>query len=244
MDCYRGLFKAAFLRSLWFVGLLFFIADIAYPVSSRLTRLSAVCLFFVLWCGLIGLLWQKRFVRFTLVAMTAAIAFFLMLPARALPNDATLSADYITSLRRYEGVRYYWGGESPRGIDCSGLVRRGLVDGLFWSGVRRLDAGLVRHSLSLWSNDCSAEALGAQHAGLTKHILDTPSINALDHTSIQPGDLAVTSSGGHVMAYLGANTWIEADPYIGRVVSEVAPSSSNGWFQMQMRIVRWSIMQP
>ncbi len=27
----------------------------------------------------------------------------------------------------YQGVRYVWGGEGLLGIDCSGLVRKGLV---------------------------------------------------------------------------------------------------------------------
>ncbi len=45
------------------------------------------------------------------------------------------------------------------------------------------------------------------------------------------------------MAYLGANTWIEADPGVGRVISVAAPSRDNGWFDGSMKIVRWAILQ-
>jgi cell wall-associated NlpC family hydrolase len=38
-----------------------------------------------------------------------------------------------------------------------------------------------------------------------------------DAQDLRPGDLAVTTSGSHVLAYLGQNQWIEADPDIMRV---------------------------
>jgi len=36
-----------------------------------------------------------------------------------------------------------------------------------------------------------------------------------NHATILPGDLAVTESGSHVLAYLGDETWIEAEPNVG-----------------------------
>jgi cell wall-associated NlpC family hydrolase len=140
-------------------------------------------------------------------------------------------------------VTYYWGGESGHGIDCSGLIRRGLIDALFWRGLRTCDAALVRGALDLWWHDCSASNLGEQQGGITAAVLETPSINALDHARISPGDLAVTKNGIHIMAYLGANRWIEADPLAGRVLTVTAPSQENGWFDTPMRIVRWSLLQ-
>jgi hypothetical protein len=38
-----------------------------------------------------------------------------------------------------------------------------------------------------------------------------------DAQNLRPGDLAVTTSGSHVLAYLDDNRWIEADPDIMRV---------------------------
>jgi len=154
-----------------------------------------------------------------------------------------LRSDYISGLQRYNGVTYYWGGESFRGIDCSGLIRRGLIDALFRRGLRTFDAGLVRRAISLWWHDCTASALGEQHRGLTVRLFDTPSVNVLDHSKVLPGDLAVTKSGIHIMAYLGHHHWIEADPGAGRVITVTAPSADNPWFNDPMNIIRWSILQ-
>ncbi|MFN2599036.1 MAG: NlpC/P60 family protein, partial [Pyrinomonadaceae bacterium] len=48
---------------------------------------------------------------------------------------------YIASLESYEGTRYVWGGENSRGIDCSGLVRRGLINADFHEGVVTANPG-------------------------------------------------------------------------------------------------------
>src|SRR6185436_4505437 len=102
------------------------------------------------------------------LVLTAGCAGFLLLPAREPPDADSLGADYVAGLRRYEGTAYVWGGESPLGIDCSGLIRRGLVDALVLRGVARLDAGLVRHGIGLWWNDCTARALGDGNDGATE----------------------------------------------------------------------------
>ena len=50
-----------------------------------------------------------------------------MLPSRTHANAELLRHDFVTGLRHYEGVRYFWGGEGFTGIDCSGLMRRGPI---------------------------------------------------------------------------------------------------------------------
>jgi cell wall-associated NlpC family hydrolase len=218
---------------LWLAALVLFVAVWLYPVSIGLTRAAGI---------LFGLCWRRRPLRFALLSVTLLGAGFLALPARPLPLVDSLRDDYVAALRRYDGVSYYWGGESPKGIDCSGLIRRGLIDALFCRGVRTFDPGLVRRSLALWWHDTSASALGQQQDGLTVHLLDTPSVNQLDHSKILPGDLAVTRNGVHIMAYLGDGQWIEADPGEGRVVTVPVPAQDNLWFKGPMNIVRWSVL--
>lgn len=227
---------------LWFAALAGFVAVGVFPLSTRLTRTSGLVLLTVAWVGLIALTWPHRWFRFTLLALTALTGGFLAWPSSRQLDAAALRSDYAASLRRYEGVTYYWGGESTKGIDCSGLIRRGLVDALFLRGLRTADPGLVRRAIGLWWHDSTAEALGTQHRRLTVRLFETPSLNALDHRRLVLGDLAVTRSGIHILAYLGNDQWIEADPMVGRVITVVAPSSDNGWFHGQMKIVRWTVL--
>ena len=225
---------------LWLAALFLFVAVWLFPVSTTLTRSIGLGLLAAVWFGLVGIGWRHRLVRFGLLGITALCGVFLALPARSHSDATAIRSAYVVGLRHYEGVTYYWGGESPKGIDCSGLVRRGLIDSLFLGGIRTFDAGLVRQAIGLWWHDCSARDFGEGH-GYTTRLCSTPSINALDHSKILPGDLAVTSTGVHIMAFLGNNLWIEADPGIGRVVTVSAPSKDNPWFHEPMIIVRWKI---
>ncbi|HEY2343025.1 MAG TPA: NlpC/P60 family protein [Chthoniobacteraceae bacterium] len=235
----KTIFTTRLLRLLWFTALLLFIAVWLFPVSTTKTRLAGLVLLTVVWLGLIVLTWRLRPLRFGLLGISALCAVFLTLPARSHSDAASLRADYVAGLRRYLGVTYFWGGESPKGIDCSGLIRRGLIDSFFLRGIQTLDAGLVRHAIWLWWHDCTARDFG-EGQGFTTHLFDTRSINALDHSTILPGDLAVTSTGIHMMAYVGDQHWIEADPVVGRVVTVTAPTD-NVWFREPMNIVRWNV---
>ncbi len=238
----KSIFPTRLLRLLWLAVLSLFVAVWVFPPSTGFTRAAGLVLSAVVWFGLIALVWRYRLFRFSLLGLSALCALFLVWPARRLSHPALLRDAYVAGLRRYEGVNYYWGGESPKGIDCSGLIRRGLIDSLFLRGIRTLDPGLVRLAISLWWHDCTAHSLGEGH-GMTTSLFSTPSINALDHSKLLPGDLAVTSTGVHVMAFLGGNLWIEADPGIRRVVTVSAPATDNIWFKGPMNIVRWNILQ-
>lgn len=224
------------------IALLVALALYFFPVSTRMTRLTSVICAGTLWLGLIGLTWNKRLLRVLLCTLTILIGGFLALPARALPPGENLRQAYTRSLQRYTGCPYYWGGETARGIDCSGLVRRGLIDALALEGLKTGDAGLVRRAISLWWHDCTARVLGDANSGLTARVLQTRALNELDHSQLLPGDLAVTSGGVHVMAYLGDRRWIEADPEEMRVLQASAPAEFS-WFVTPMQIVRWEVLR-
>src|SRR5690606_30747471 len=99
---------------------------------------------------------------------------------------AALREEYLSAMRGYGGVTYHWGGENARGIDCSGLIRRGMMNAMFARVVRTFDGGLLRSAIDLWWNDCSARALGEGYRSLTTHVADTRSLNELDHSLITP----------------------------------------------------------
>ena len=228
---------------IWFVALAFLLGVILFPESYRLSRLLEVALALIVWFGLIALVWRTRWQRFVLCGVTVLAVIFVAWPARGQRQPALLRQSYIKALQRYEGVTYHWGGEGICGIDCSGLVRRGMIDGLFRQGLRTGDGALVRQAADLWWHDCSASALGQDYRGLTTRVQSAGSLNVLDHSTIQPGDLAVTANGVHVMAYLGDRRWIEADPGHRRVITIVVPSQENAWAQVPVNIVRWTILQ-
>lgn len=230
------------LWSLWLVALVFFIGNLLLPISTGRTRLGGVGLLAAVWFGLIILCWHRSALRWLLLGLTVALAGWLLSPARSLPPASELRAEYVAGLRRYEGVRYFWGGESCFGIDCSGLTRRGLIDGLIWRGVRTFDAGLIRRAVVLWWYDTTANQLGEGYAGLTQAVLEAPSLNSLVDPRVQPGDLAVTGDGVHILAYCGDHEWIEADPIVERVLRVKAPSSDSVWFDVPMKIVRWRLL--
>jgi len=163
-----------------------------FPVSNENTRITGCALLAVVWGGLILLTWGKRSVRFSLIAMTVMGAVFMVLPERSHPEVKELRQGYVKGLKRYQGDSYYWGGESPKGIDCSGLIRRGLIDSLFLQGVRTLDPGLVRKAIWVWWHDCTAKDL-LDGNGFTQPLLAVKSLNELDSSKIEQGDLAVTS---------------------------------------------------
>jgi cell wall-associated NlpC family hydrolase len=208
----------------------------AVPVTN-----SKMKLFQVLLLAVTIIAWLIAFrpkARVLAVLVIAAVAGLFILPARDAASRQTLPAAHARAMLRYNGSTYWWGGENALGIDCSGLIRRGAIDALMREGLRNLDGGLLRAAPDLWWHDTSADALGEGYRGYTVPITKAKSLNDLDHSLVKPGDLAVTGGGSHILAYLGDQQWIQADPSANKVIVETAPSK-NGWFQRQVKIVRW-----
>jgi cell wall-associated NlpC family hydrolase len=160
------------------------------------------------------------------------------LPGHAVDPEL-LAADYSRALRCFRGVRYVWGGESFLGIDCSGLVRKGLIWGRLMHGLRTVNGRPVRNAIDLWWHDCSALALRDGYRGWTAELFRHKNIEDADHSLLKPGDLAVTDDGVHIMAYLGNHRWIEADPDAKKVIEVVLPTD-NHWFKVPVVFIRWN----
>jgi len=213
-----------------------------YPVITSRTRVEALLAVLFFLGGLLVVVWSIKAARWPMLAFYLLAGIFLILPARLPQIRSGLRNGYVEALKAYSGTTYVWGGEGRFGIDCSGLVRKGLEDALASQSIYTLNPRLIRESNSLYWNDTTAKVIGEGYFGRTYEITICPSLNSLDYTQLLPGDLAVTTDGTHVMAYLGNKTWIAADPGEGKVVSFTIPEKNNAYFSRPMRIVRWKIL--
>ena len=223
----------------WAFPLLLAISVWAVPITTtwiKSLQLLVLVLSLMVW---LTALWSRKTLRTFYLIMVMLPLMLFALPKRNTSSAAELQKSFSDSLRAYEGTGYWWGGENQIGIDCSGLIRRGMMDAALKTGLRRCDGYLLRTAADLWWHDCSAEALGEGYRGYTHPITTSKSLNSLDHALLQQGDLAIAGGGSHILAYLGEGRWIQADPIAEKVIIETAPSK-NLWFQGPVAIVRWS----
>ena len=224
----------------WLVLFALLLAMHWYPIRFGTFRLLMVAGIAVCWLGFIGLLWRYKNLKRVLLVVTALGMLFLVVPGRS-ANPEALRQEYVRTLQSYDGTVYVWGGESRRGIDCSGLMRCALIDTNVKMGLTTFNPGLLREAFALWWNDSSAKAMKEEFQGKTRFLQTSSTLNQLDHSTIEPGDMAVTSNGVHVMAYVGNQSWIEADPseLQGNKVVQVKVPSRIAWFIAPVHLMRW-----
>ena len=120
-----------------------------------------------------------------------------------------------------------------------------MIDALLAQGWQDANPALWREAAIVWWRDCSAGEMKRGYDGRIVPLFGARSLNALDTSRIQPGDLAVLQSGVHVLAFVGGHTWIQADPNLvngGDKVIETAAPSKSGWFGHPVEICRWKIV--
>ncbi|MEY2576557.1 MAG: hypothetical protein QOF80_2044 [Verrucomicrobiota bacterium] len=190
---------------------------ILLPWRTSLIRLGLLGMWVLVLMSLVSLLWRWKVWRFLLLLMLAFSGAFVLLPGRSPTDTLGLRQRFVRRLETYEGVRYVYGGENHRGIDCSGLVRAAMVRALVDEGIFSLDPALLRAAFTLWWRDTNALQLGKGGRESTLPIGDGLPMAMRASQNLLPGDLAVTTTGSHVLAYLGDQRWIEADPDVGGV---------------------------
>ncbi len=225
---------------LWIASIPLLILLLLCPINSRPIRCTILLLLFAVLAGSFFFAWKNRILFLSLLSVFLGIGLFLILPGHPPSELSSLQAPYTKALSNYENIPYVWGGESRFGMDCSGLIRKSFQDVLLKHGIFTLNPFLVRGAIDLWWNDTTAKEIGKGYERRTVHILNCASLNTVDSTALQPGDIAVTASGVHVMAYLGNNRWIGADPGEKRVTIFSIPEPRNPYFSSSMNIMRWN----
>ena len=190
-----------------------------------------------------ALRWKRLFYGVGAVGIFgAAIALW---PPQAPPPE-TVRENYVSALRGALGTRYVWGGENSRGLDCSGLLRFAMIRALVQTGWQTRNPSLWREAGAIWWRDCSANEMRRGYGGQIALLFEADSLNSLPDSRLQIGDLAVTGSGSHVLAFVGNRGWIQADPNLAnggdKVVLTTAPSK-NGWLRQKAQICRWKFLE-
>jgi len=211
------------------------------PVSSKTLKLAFLACIAGALLGLAIITWKQRSLSLVSLILPLLVAIPFLLPSGKIDGEE-LRENYVRRMSKYEGTKYFWGGESSRGIDCSGLPRRALRDSLVSYGVRHLNGSAFRCYLEQWWFDASAEALAEGYRDYTNPLGTTGTIKEMSYEALVPGDLAVTVGGVHILAYVGDGLWIQADPGIGAVATLVGRTDDNGWFDTPVTTHRWQLL--
>lgn len=209
------------------------------PIRSTLTRCLLLGSAAGLWAGALLLLRRRPWACRTLLTATFGAGALFLLPGRPYDRDA-LRAGCVRALLSYEGAPFVLGGETRRGMDCSGLVRRGLIDAAGRQGLRTVNPALLRLAAHLWMVDCTARDLGEGWGARLRMVVKTPGLNALDYRGLLPGDVAILGRGSHALAYVGDRTWIETGD---RVYRARAPANDHNRFCVPATILRWRVLE-
>jgi len=211
------------------------------PIHSKLLKLALLGCIVGAWLGITILGWKRKPMRIVALMVPIIVLLLFSLPSRDIDREE-LRQDYVRRMNGFEGTEYLWGGESSRGIDCSGLPRRAFRDALLAYGIKHLNSRALRAYVEHWWFDASARALGEGYRGYTKPIGTSGTIRRMDYASLVPGDLAVTTRGVHVLAYAGDGQWIQADPGMGAVATLDGRMDDNGWFDAPVTTHRWQLL--
>ena len=211
------------------------------PVNSKIHQLAFLGCLAAVWVGFTVLVWKQKVVRICSLVVPLFLVIPFALPSGEIDADE-LREDYVKRMNEFEGTRYFWGGESSRGIDCSGLPRRALRDALLAYGVKHFNGAAFRAYAEQWWYDASAKALGQGYRDYTKPLGAAGSIKEMSYEGLVPGDLAVTDNEMHILAYAGDGMWIQAAPEVGSVATLHGRDDENLWFTIPVTMHRWALL--
>lgn len=229
------------LTSILIIEIIVAILVFLYPINIFALKLICLLIPFIILLTLALLLKRKLIIILPLGLCAITGLIITVSPGRKF-DPLTLQKRYVNELLFYEGTTYVWGGENSIGIDCSGLVRKALINACFKEGILSLNPELLREAAFLWWNDATARSLSEGYYNQTNRLGEAKSINTLDSSTLNPGTMAVTKNGIHVLAFIENNKWIQADPGAGKVISLEA-TSSNSWFDSAIYLTEWQVLK-
>jgi hypothetical protein len=229
------------LRFLLIAGITLFTALMVWPYHDGALRYGHPLALVTLWGASLILAWRKRW-RWLLVTLPVVAAIPFCLRGKTYQTE-DLRESYVDAMLRMEGTPYLWGGESRKGIDCSGLPRKALRQALLKEGWQRANGNAFREWARQWWYDSSAKALGSGYRGFTKPLGITGVLREVEPAGLLPGDLAITRDGRHVMVYVGHAEWIQADPGFWKVSRGKPATHPNPWYDAEVSLHRWTILQ-
>ena len=115
-----------------------------------------------------------------------------------------------------------------------------MVDAQFKQGVTTLNPRLIREGAWLWWNDIAARDMPRGYEGRMSLLSGVSSIS--NASGLEPGDVAVTGDGSHVIAHVGDDRWIEADP-VGLRVTEWSEKERPEWLDRPVYFLRWTCLR-
>lgn len=230
--------KQLLLAAIWVLGLVAVVLLMLLPVQGGAVRLGMVLGVIFLWIFGLFAFWKNLLLRILFGVVGIIAVLVILLPGRG-ADAGRLRNAYLDSLSGYEGVKYVYGGENRIGIDCSALVREAYVEAILKTGLMTLNPGLLRRAFFVWWHDSASDALMNGYQGMTVFVEKADSMDQLDYARIKPGDIMVAEKSLHTIAYLGNDTWIEADPAASKVVKVSTPVKARYWKRAHVQVVRW-----
>ncbi len=231
------------LRLLGIAGLTGTIALMLWPYHDGALRYGLPLSLAVTWMAALLYCWEWKRRRMLLLALPLLAVLPFCLPGKPM-SPSILRDRYVAAMGRMEGTPYLWGGESRRGVDCSGLPRLALREALLEEAWKNANGSAFRAWACQWWFDTSARAMGENYRSFTRPLGIRGKLSELDSQNLSRGDLAVTADGRHVMVYFGNCRWIQADPMTFRVTIGPADPQQNPWFASLVTMHRWSVLEP
>ena len=180
------------------------------PVNSMILKLAFLGCVIGAWIGFTILVWKRKPLRIGCLDAPIGHRYSIYFPGGKIDAEE-LRQDYVRRMAAFEGTKYYWGGESSRGIDCSGLPRTAF-------GMR------CWHTESSTSTDVHFAAM-LSSGGLmparrrwvkATELHDPGSESDRNHSKMDYGVSArrprCYDQWSSYLAYAGDGRWIQADP--------------------------------